>query len=166
MSDPGTHSQEKIRKKNMFLLLFGFFINPNSQKFSFHTLLESRRGITILSLTIEYLKPQNYLQDLFFRLIKKNKKLNQMKLLLKKKLDGIGPLDNRPSSSTDKLCHFLKRRRKKTMWQVTGDALQVTRDTWQVTCDLWYMTRARWGRWPFSQNFSSPAHTLWEWRCF
>ena len=30
-------------------------------------------------------------------------------------------------------------------------------------CDMWHMTGG--GRWTFSQNFSSLALTVWEWRC-
>ena len=46
------------------------------------------------------------------------------------KLDGVGPVDNRPS--TDKLHHSV---RKKT----TCDTWHVTRDTWHVTCDTWHV---------------------------
>ena len=35
---------------------------------------------------------------------------------------------------------------------------------WHVTYDMWHMTHR--GRWAFSQNVKSPAHTVWEWRCF
>ena len=42
---------------------------------------------------------------------------------------------------------------------------------WHVTCDMWHNTHAmwhltydRWGRWTFSQNVSSLALTVWEWR--
>ena len=40
------------------------------------------------------------------------------------KLDGVGPVDNRPS--TDKLHHFVKKNKK---INVTCDTLHVTRDT-------------------------------------
>ena len=47
-------------------------------------------------------------------------------------LDGVGPVDNRPS--TDKLHHFVRKKRKK-MWQVTCDTGHVTRNTWHVKHD-------------------------------
>jgi hypothetical protein len=70
-----------------------------------------------------------------------------------KKLDGVGPVDNRPS--TDKLHHFVqkkeeKKRRKKI---VTCDTWHVTRDTGHVTC---------FGGWTFSDNFSSLALTVYD----
>ena len=51
-------------------------------------------------------------------------------LLLFYKLDGVGPVHNRPS--TDKLQHFVQKKKKK--WQVTCDM-------WHVTCDMWHVTR-------------------------
>ena len=64
------------------------------------------------------------------------------------KLDGVGPVDNRPS--TDKLHQFVqtKRRRKKEkkkkrkksdMWHVTPDNWHVTTDMWYVTPDMWHV---------------------------
>ena len=69
-------------------------------------------------------------------------------------------------------------------WHVTHDRWHMTHDTWHgtrdmllyyifgsktalvymwhVTCDTWHMTGM--GRWTFSQNFSSPALMVWEWR--
>ena len=44
------------------------------------------------------------------------------------KLDGVGPVDNTPS--TDKLHHFVKKKKNCDMWYVTCD-------TWYVTCDMW-----------------------------
>ena len=41
------------------------------------------------------------------------------------------------------------------MWHVTRDMLHKTSDMWHLTDE---------GRWNFSQNFRSPAHTVWEWR--
>ena len=56
----------------------------------------------------------------------------------KNKLDGVGPVDNRPS--TDKLHHFVKKN-KKNMWHVTRDMWHVTCDTWHVvTRDMWHVT--------------------------
>ena len=33
-----------------------------------------------------------------------------------------------------------------------------------MTHDTWHVTHDRWGRWTFSKNLSSIAHTVWEWR--
>ena len=44
------------------------------------------------------------------------------------KLDGVGPVDNRPSSN--KLYHCVRRKKN-----VTCDMWHMTRDTWQVTHD-------------------------------
>ena len=48
------------------------------------------------------------------------------------KLDGVGPVDNKPP--TDKLQHFVPPPKKNTcdMWHVTCDTWHVTRDTWHV----------------------------------
>ena len=77
------------------------------------------------------------------------------KIILKNKVDGVGPVDNRPS--TDKLHHFVKK-------IVTCDMWHVTRDMWHVTCDKWHVTRDMFffggGGWTFSQNFSSLALTV------
>ena len=59
------------------------------------------------------------------------------------KLDGVGPVDNSPS--TDKLHHFV--------WKKKCDMWHVTRDKWHMTCDRFG------GGWTFSQNFSSLALT-------
>ena len=56
---------------------------------------------------------------------------------ISKKVDGVGPIDNRPS--IDKLYHFVKKK------------LHVTLDTWHVTCCV---------GWTLSQNFSSLALTV------
>ena len=69
-------------------------------------------------------------------------------------LDGVGPVDNRPS--TDKLHHFVpKKKKRKNMWHVTCDMWHVTCD---VTLDTWHETCL--GGWTFSQNFSSLALTV------
>ena len=47
------------------------------------------------------------------------------------KLDGVGPIDNKPS--TDKLHHFV--------WKKINDMWHVTCDMWHMTCDTWHMTR-------------------------
>ena len=47
------------------------------------------------------------------------------------KLDGVGPVDKRPS--TDKLHHIVKKKKNKKM---TCDMWHVTRDTWHVTRDM------------------------------
>ena len=59
-------------------------------------------------------------------------------------LDGVGPVDKRPS--TDYLHRFeeKKERKKSDIWQVTGDTWQVTRDRWQVTRDMWHVTPDTW----------------------
>ena len=43
------------------------------------------------------------------------------------KLDGVGPVDNRPS--TDELHHFVGKTK-----------LHVTHDMWHMTCDMWHVT--------------------------
>jgi hypothetical protein len=58
------------------------------------------------------------------------------------KLDGVGPVDNRPS--TDKLHHFVREKTTKKQQQK------------HVTCDMWHV----WGGWTFSQNFSSLVLTV------
>ena len=67
------------------------------------------------------------------------------------KLDGVGPVDNRPS--TDELHQIVQKKKKKKcdMWQMTCDMWHVTRDMWHVT---------GWGGWTFSQKFSSLALTV------
>ena len=58
-------------------------------------------------------------------------------------LDGVGPVDNIPS--TNKLHHFVqKKKEEKKLWHVT-------RDIWHVTC---------WGGWTLSKPFSSLALTV------
>ena len=70
------------------------------------------------------------------------------------KLDGVGPVDNRPS--TDKLHHFVQKKQK-NMWHMTCDTWHMTHDTWHMTHDTWHV----WGGgWTFSQNFSSLALTV------
>ena len=70
------------------------------------------------------------------------------------KLDGVGPVDNRPF--TDKLHQFVKKKIKCDMWHMT-------RDTCHLPCDMWHMTH-RVG-WTFSQNLSSLALPVWDWEC-
>ena len=67
---------------------------------------------------------------------------------LQSKLDGVGPVDNRPY--TNRLHHFVWKKTKKTcdIWHVTHDT-----DMWHVTRDMWHVTCC--GGWTFSQNFSS-----------
>ena len=64
------------------------------------------------------------------------------------KLDGVGPVDNRPS--TNKLHYFVKKKEKKK-WHMTCDIWRVTRDMWHETCC---------GGWTFCQNLSSLALTV------
>ena len=56
-----------------------------------------------------------------------------------KKLDGVGPVDNRPS--TDKLHRFVQ---KKKIGHVTCDTWQVTSDKWHMTHDMWHGTHDTW----------------------
>ena len=49
------------------------------------------------------------------------------------KLDGVGPVDNRPSP--DKFHHFVKKQKK----HGTRDTWHVTPDTWHITHDMWHM---------------------------
>ena len=94
-----------------------------------------------------------------------------------KKVDRVGPGDNRPS--TDKLHHFVQKKRKEKkkkkkcdMWHMTHDMWHVTCDMWHVTRDTWHMTHDTWhvtcdmqhvtcdmlrGGGTFSQSFSSLA---------
>ena len=55
------------------------------------------------------------------------------------KLDGVGPVDNRPS--TDKLHQIVWKKKKKKI--ATCDIWHLTLDTWHVTRDTWHMTH--WG---------------------
>ena len=71
------------------------------------------------------------------------------------KLDRLAPLITDPPSSS-----FYTLSKKKKI--VTSDIWHVTHDTWHMTHDMWHMTGG--GRWTFSQNASSLALTVWEWR--
>ena len=53
---------------------------------------------------------------------------------LHRKLDRVGPVDNRPS--TDKHHHKNKQTKKQNKKHVTHDMYHVTCDTWPVTCDM------------------------------
>ena len=50
------------------------------------------------------------------------------------KLDGVGPVDNRPSPA--KLLNFVRKKKKKKLLHVTHDMWDMTHDTWHVTCDM------------------------------
>ena len=70
-------------------------------------------------------------------------------------------IDNRPCTKKNE-----KREKEKIahdIWHLTWDIWHVTRDMWHVTLQTWHMTS--WGRWTFSQNISSLAFTVCEWRC-
>ena len=74
-----------------------------------------------------------------------------------RKLEGVGPFDNRPS--TVKLHHFVQKekKRRKKMWQVTLHTWHVTRDTWRVTHDTWHVTCLN-----ILSNFQLPSfYCLW-----
>ena len=89
------------------------------------------------------------------------------------KLDGVGPIDNRPSmTSSTPLSHFFLF----FIWHVTCDMWHVTCDMWHVTCDMWHVTHDMWHLthdiWQVGEGdfflllfFSSLALTVWEWRC-
>ena len=49
------------------------------------------------------------------------------------KLDGVGPVDNRPSNNL--LPHFVK---------ITHDTWNMTHDTWHMTCDRWRVIHDTW----------------------
>ena len=82
------------------------------------------------------------------------------------KLDGSGPIDNRPY--TDKLYHFVAPPPKKTkqkqnnIWYMTCDMWYVTCDLWHVKCDTWHMTCDMWHvvGWTFPKIFISLALTV------
>ena len=65
------------------------------------------------------------------------KLLNGHKNTLVSKLDGVGPVDDRPSSS-DKL-HTLV---KSDMSHITRDMSHLKFATWHVTRDMWHMVGA------------------------
>ena len=80
-----------------------------------------------------------------------------------RKLDGVGPVDNRPS--TNKLHHFIQKKKNKKkcdIWHVTCDMWHVTRDTWHVTRDTF-------GGVNILSKFQLPSsYRLWFmilWRC-
>ena len=60
------------------------------------------------------------------------------------KLDGVGPVDNRPSIG--KLHHSVQKQNKNNNKKC---------DMWHVTHDMWHVTC--YGGWTFSQNFSPLA---------
>ena len=73
------------------------------------------------------------------------------------KLDGVGPVDNRPS--TNKLHHLTPPPpKKKDIWHMTHDTVHMICDTWHMTCHMVHMTCC--GGWKFSQNFSSLGLTV------
>ena len=102
-------------------------------------------------------KLQTVSKDMY---IKKMKKIS--------KLDGVGPVDNRPS--TNKHHHVVhKKKNKKKMWHVTRDMCHVTRDmchvtrdTWHVTCDTWHVTCDTLGGVNILSKFQLPSsYRLW-----
>ena len=58
------------------------------------------------------------------------------------KLDGVGPVDNRPSS--DKLHHFVREKKSIKRWHMTRDMWHVTHDTCHVTCYTWHIISDMW----------------------
>ena len=80
------------------------------------------------------------------------------------KLDGVGPVDNRPS--TFKLHHFVQKKKKKEeeekIWHLTFDMWHVTCNTWHVTHDMWHMTRDMFGGVNILSKFQLPSsYGLW-----
>ena len=65
-----------------------------------------------------------------------NQKSNSFKCYFVVKLDGLGPVDNIPSTTT--LKHFVWKKLIKQI-HVTGYMWQVRRDMWHVTCDIWHL---------------------------
>ena len=84
------------------------------------------------------------------------------------KLDGVGPVDNRPS--TDKLHHFVRKKQQKNktcdMWHVTCDMWHVTCDMWHVTCDMWHVTCDTWhltyDTWHVTRDMWHMTHDNWH----
>ena len=52
-----------------------------------------------------------------------------------KKLDGVGPVDNRPS--TEKLHHFVQKKMTYDIWHVTRDMWHVTREGGVCSPTIW-----------------------------
>ena len=81
-----------------------------------------------------------FLFHIYFFLIKMSKMI-----VANNKLDGVGPVDSRPS--TNKLHHLIHKKKKihltRDMWHLTSDMWHVTCDTWQLTPDTWLVTRGR-----------------------
>ena len=83
-----------------------------------------------------------------------------------KKLDGVGPVDNRPS--TAKLHHFVRKKEETKIvtcdtWHVTCDMWHVTHDTWHVTSDTWHMTCDMFGGVNVLSKFQLPSsYCLWS----
>ena len=75
---------------------------------------------------------------------------------VQKKIDGVSPINNRPS--TEKLQHSVLKKRKRK--KVKCDMWHGIRDMWHLTCETWYVAGGA-GRWTFSQNFSSLVLTVW-----
>ena len=76
------------------------------------------------------------------------------------KLDGVGPIDNRPS--TISFTNLSKKNNKKNMWHITCDMKHVTRDMWSVTCDMWNVTcDMLWGVNILSKCQLTSSYSLW-----
>ena len=84
------------------------------------------------------------------------------------KLDGVGPVDNRPSPTS--LSTLLKKVYNKCdtrhvtcdTWQLTHYTWHMTYANWHMTCDTWHTTHGV--GWTFSLHFSSPSLTVWNWQ--
>ena len=78
------------------------------------------------------------------------------------KLDGVGPVHNRPSPA--KLHHLSERKKKEEekMRHVTHDMWHVTHDTWHMTPDTWRMTHDMFGEVNVPSKFQLPSsYCLW-----
>ena len=86
-----------------------------------------------------------------------------LKLQQSIKLDGVGPVINRPSPHY--IHHFEKERKNVTpvTWHLTPDTWYLIPDTWHLTCDTGHVTNC--GGWTFPQNVSSPALMVWDSQC-
>ena len=52
---------------------------------------------------------------------------------------------------------------KQNSTSAKGHTKHMTHDMWHVIRDIWHVAGGR--RWTFSENISSLALTVWEWRC-
>ena len=65
-------------------------------------------------------------------------------MLFVKKLDKVGPVDNRPS--TNKFHNFVKKKKMK-IGHMTHDMWHVTCGTWHMTCDMLFRLPSSYALW-------------------